>query len=275
MHDHLRNLVRRAFLSREKTRRPQQPRQAVRPRSRPLLPLPLLTTEDGRFEKLAVSTSSYGLFHRLPLEIRHMILAEASGYRTVHIDLAFDNPLVRQPSLAASSGSSPDKSRHCGLGISLVPDKSQPKQWQWFACVCHRGAEWTAAERKDNWQDLGRAIGLHDDECIKGTVCWCGTEASQGVGGDSCFLGIMGWLLSFRSACVEGLEALFSTSTFQFSGLDLQLHLPRLIYPRLLRPNYQPGASLGRSRASPWTAPSGPGAVKSISCRAGRGWDTA
>ncbi|KAK9444522.1 hypothetical protein VB005_01585 [Metarhizium brunneum] len=235
MSGYFHKLLRRVFRKKAKPRRRQQPRPAIQLRPIPHLPLPVLTAEDGIFEKLTVSGTKYGLFHRLPLEIRRIILAEAFGYRTIHIDLAFDHPLVRRPSLTAPTSSSPDDARHCGLGIKLVPDTSQPRRWQWFGCVCHRRAEWTAAEREKNWWNLGRTIGLHDDECIKGTICWCNTGADQGTGSDSCFIGIMGWLLSCRSACAEGLETLFSTSTFHISSLDLLLHLPELIYPRFLR----------------------------------------
>ncbi|TWU71664.1 hypothetical protein ED733_000627 [Metarhizium rileyi] len=119
--------------------------------------------------------------------------------------------------------------------ILILPlvTRCQPKLWQWFGCVCHRRAEWTIAERKDNWWNLGHSIGLHDDECPKGTVY---TEADQGFHRSySCFIGIIGWLLSCRSACIDGLQALLSTSTFHVFGLDLLLHLPELIYPRFLQ----------------------------------------
>ncbi len=44
---------------------------------------------------------------------------------------------------------------------------------------------------------------------------------------DACFIGIIGWLLFWRSACREGLDASFS----HFPSWHLMLNLPRLISP--------------------------------------------
>lgn len=216
--------------------RPPAKRRILEARPVPNIPLPILTPRDGILETLRPSGIEYGIFHRLPSEIRLLILAEAFGYRTIHIDFRFDHPLVRQ-SLAGSSSTSPEEPRHCGIGSELIPDEDQPKGWQWFSCACHRRAEWTVEERKKYWWELGNTIGVHDDECIKGKSCGRNPDTGQGVEctRDTCFIGIMSWLLSCRSACIEGLEAFFSTTTFHFSGTDLMLHMPKLMYPHLLQ----------------------------------------
>lgn len=188
---------------------------------------------DGNIlEKLTPSESDYGLFHRLPLEIRHLILAEAFGFRTIHIDLSFGYPLERKET---PSSTLLKERRHCDLGSKLVPDENQPKGWQWFGCVCHRRSEWVAEECEEykfRWD--ARMPGVHDDGCLRGVICSCETGTEQDHELDPCFIGIMGWLLSCHSACTEGLDALFSTCTFHISSFDLLLHLPKLIYPRLL-----------------------------------------
>lgn len=216
--------------------KPKPSRRAPESRPVPDIPLPVLTTKDGILETLKPSGIAYGLFHRLPSEIRLLILAEAFGHRTIHIDLSFGHPLVRR-SLAGSSSISPEGSRHGGIGSELIPDESQPKGWQWLGCVCHRRTDWTVAERKKYWWKISNTIGLYDDECLKGQLCGCNPEPGEysECEGDPCFIGIMSWLLSCRSACIEGLEALFSTSTFHISGTDLLLNLPKLVYPHLLQ----------------------------------------
>ncbi|KAK2616604.1 hypothetical protein QQS21_000427 [Conoideocrella luteorostrata] len=210
---------------------PQRPRRPIVLRYVPDQPLPVLTAADDLFESLPPSGSAYGLFSRLLPEIRRLILAEAFGYRTIHIDLTFDHPLVRRSSAPLQGSSSKQSLPHCGIGSALVRDGAQPKHWQWFGCVCHRRAEWTVAEREQNWGILSPTIGLHDDECLEGTMCSCSAELER----SSCFIGIMGWLLSCRSAFIEGLEALFLTNTIHISSLDLLLHFPKLVYPRLLQ----------------------------------------
>jgi hypothetical protein len=40
---------------------------------------------------------NYGLFQRLPRELRQLILTQAFGKRTLHVHLAYDHPLVRMP----------------------------------------------------------------------------------------------------------------------------------------------------------------------------------
>ena len=43
---------------------------------------------------------NYGLFQRLPLEIRQQILVHTFGNRALHVDITYDHPLVRKSPLA-------------------------------------------------------------------------------------------------------------------------------------------------------------------------------
>lgn len=129
---------------------------------------------------------NYGVFAKLPLELRRQILIDALGGRRLHIHLAFDRPLERKrplqgagpgaeatPSsrwkgLALAAGrklmkrkakqqqhqqqqeqQQPTKpENHCGLRSQLVRNKERPRCWQWFGCVCHRQEELSPAERR-------------------------------------------------------------------------------------------------------------------------------
>ncbi len=112
------------------------------------------------------------IFDRLPVELRDQILIFAFGDRTIHIDLQFDLPKL------------PDSSRHLAhahVSVSGETDWMAPPRWAWWSSVCHRNL---AAEP---W----------DDRCQSGSprkIC-CGIYP-----GDSCFLGVMGWLLTCRQA---------------------------------------------------------------------------
>lgn len=103
-------------------------------RNRDLFPLlaadrPSILTPSTSSEHL-VTFDSYGLFQRLSYEIRRSILIEASGERTLHMDLEFDHPLARK------SGPQTDI-RHCDLDVNLTQNTNIRKGWQWFGCVCH------------------------------------------------------------------------------------------------------------------------------------------
>lgn len=156
---------------------------------------------DSDWPKIPPTTGNYGLFGRLPWEIRQQILGEAFGGRTLHIDLTFDHPLIRTSPSHGNRESKSDKNAraHCGFGSELVRDPKQPKGWQWFGCVCHR----RLAHVDQEWMLEGhRMIEPYQDECIPGDpigklvrchdeVCLCESE---------CFVGVMGWLLTCRQA---------------------------------------------------------------------------
>lgn len=178
-----------------------------------------------------VAATNYGLFQKLPLELRQQILGHAFGHQTLHVDLTCDHPLTRRTKPPA-----PPKTRrwkftptpandingralrtHAGLESELFRDTSQPKQWQWFSCVCHR----RMVPRHEDDEDDGprfrkRKIEPCDDGCIPGdrickrrrrantrseSLCFCeSTDASA----SECFIGAMGWLLACRQAYVAG-----------------------------------------------------------------------
>ncbi|OBT97676.1 hypothetical protein VE01_04594 [Pseudogymnoascus verrucosus] len=201
----------------------------------PLLPAdrPSILTPSTSSENL-VSFDNYGLFQRLPYEIRRSILIEAFGGRTLHMDLEFNHPLVRK------SGTQTEIS-HCDLDSNLIRDTDIRKGWQWFGCVCHR--------REDgHCGSLFRSLfGTREGELIpKGRpwedTCWRGipnpSECGllRGKDGPSkCFIGIIGWLLACRQAYADGIDVLFATNTFHLKSPDLLEHLQRMVLPQRLR----------------------------------------
>ncbi|KAL5353303.1 hypothetical protein ACLOAV_001339 [Pseudogymnoascus australis] len=203
----------------------------------PLLPAdrPSILTPSTSSEHL-VSFDSYGLFQRLPYEIRRRILVEAFGGRTLHMDLEFNHPLVRK------SGPQTEIS-HCDLGSNLIRDTNIRKGWQWFGCVCHRPDEWPAGSTFDSmlgqpWKDGERKPKTRpcEDRCCRGTPnpSECGPLRGEGQY-SQCFIGIMGWLLACRQAYADGIDILFSTNTFHLKSPDLQQNLQRIILPQRLR----------------------------------------
>ncbi|KAJ5561366.1 hypothetical protein N7461_000127 [Penicillium sp. DV-2018c] len=140
----------------------------------PPLPFLSLPTIPPPTEACAQSyLSNYGLFGRLPLEIRQEILVFAFGQRTLHVDLRYEPPYPPQAQA--------DK--------KLGPDYAQQSTWQWFSCECHR------------WTKLSDALVAHQD---------------------------------VRPPYEDGMEILFTTNTFHFSGLELQQNLSRLLPPKRL-----------------------------------------
>ncbi|KAK4237795.1 hypothetical protein C8A03DRAFT_15678 [Achaetomium macrosporum] len=202
---------------------------------------------------------NYGLFQTLPLEVRQQILVHAFGNRTLHVDLTYDHPLVRKPQskknrmrtlLSARANEKVARRRHCGLGSDLVRDTSQPKQWQWFGCVCHR----RVVQADPIWagdpgpQPPMRRLEPCNDGCITaprfmknpsewGTLCRCEpivVHSDRHMADHECFIGIMGWLLACRQAYVDGIDILYRTNAFHISSLPLLLNLPRLMPPHHL-----------------------------------------
>lgn len=132
---------------------------------------------------------NYGMFGRLPYELRRQILIEAFGSRRLHIHLSYGYPLSRKPTTALDR-------KHCGLGIEVVPDHAQPLAWQWFGCVCHRPARYSEheLEQRKAADKLPEGIEPCDDRCLDASFCDCDQA------GPSCFVGVMGWLLACRQA---------------------------------------------------------------------------
>jgi hypothetical protein len=163
----------------------------------PLLPLHRPRDITPSPDEAVIVTAHYGLFQRLPYEIRYAVLVAAFGSRTLHLDLRFDYPLVcRSPEPQSSETIGP----HCGLGSELVRDTRVPQRWQWFSCVCHRRLEWTEAEAEVM---LAQTIKPCDDRCLAATLCTCEGREQLADQASSCFVGVMGWLLACRQAYVE------------------------------------------------------------------------
>ncbi|OBT68352.1 hypothetical protein VE03_02958 [Pseudogymnoascus sp. 23342-1-I1] len=207
----------------------------------PLLPAdrPSILTPSTSSEHL-VSFDNYGLFQRLPHEIRRIILIKAFGGRTLHMDLEFKHPLVRKPGPQTEIS-------HCDLESSLTRDTNLPKGWQWFGCICHRPDVWP--EGSYYGSPLGsRPFGIKEleqhipktrpceDRCYRGTPNpnECGPLREKGQS-SQCFIGIMGWLLACRQAYADGIDILFSTNTFHLKSPDLLQQLQRTILPQRLR----------------------------------------
>lgn len=147
------------------------------PRRRPSILTPSTSSEH------LVSFDSYGLFQRLPYETRRLILIEAFGGRTLHMDLDFAYPPKRKS----------------GPQTNLTTD-TDTMNWQWLGCVCHRPVEWPECS---NFGSLfGRPYSMRECEWIRKTrPCGDRCRPMQRVDRSSeCFIGIMGWLLACRQA---------------------------------------------------------------------------
>jgi hypothetical protein len=121
--------------------------------------------------------NNYGLFGRLPLEIRQEILVCAFGQRTLHVDLRY-GPLY--PPQAQTDN-------------KLRPDHVQQSTWRWFSCECHR------------WMKLSDALVAHqnvrppfDDHCVPTRLYSRGYTGPPVPAG--CSIGVMGWLLACHMA---------------------------------------------------------------------------
>lgn len=222
--------------------------------SQPVQPLPLLPLTqrplipvDSDASNTASSPSpdsNYGAFSRLPAEIRLLILTYAFGDRTIHVDLSWRHPLVRQ-----SLKSNPQEvtKRHCGLGQELIEDETKPKRWQWFSCVCHRSLE-TEEIGKIAFFKFESRIWPFEDECLSGKLCDCGCSDARELG--DCFLGATGWMLACRGAYADGMDVLFSTNTFYISSTSLLLNIRRLLPAQWVNKIKSAQLAVGRPRRS-------------------------
>lgn len=183
------------------------------PSELPYLPAerPSNLTPSSSQESLVLSGSSdCAFFQRLPFEIRRLILIEAFGNYTLHMDLIHGYPLpphserMRDPKLVP---------RHAQLTWPEPAPEPEPsrfrkrkpkqvEQWRWQGCVCH---------------DFPFGIcnnGPWNDNCRIGVIGpgpWTFEELEKGdcdpsldrSRRSSCFLSIMGWLLSCKQASVS------------------------------------------------------------------------
>lgn len=165
----------------------------------PFLPPPPSYNENGTSQDAAatVPTLHNGtFFERLSPDLRRMILIEAFGDRTIHIDLRLDRPLRPRP---------PRKRMHAG-GVDVLAqgdgwyrETKKPRAWQWYSCVCHRDPE-SFVER---WHGAGEGpMASHParDTCLRRRPQSC--DSPPGDTGDMsrCFLGVTGWLMTCRQA---------------------------------------------------------------------------
>lgn len=171
---------------------------ALAPR-RPVTPSPEDTCE--------TSQPSSIFFSRLPAEVRSMVLKEAFGGQTIHIDRYFDHPRQRQaacPSWCPSSmGDNADLERsqrppcpkpHTGhWGITSYRLKSKSQQWR--SSVCHRNPP-ASDVFHPSWIESWRQP--YDDSCRRGNKQHC--DAWPGKWPLKCTVGAMGWLRSCRHA---------------------------------------------------------------------------
>ncbi|KFY47842.1 hypothetical protein V495_01787 [Pseudogymnoascus sp. VKM F-4514 (FW-929)] len=207
--------------------------------SLPFLPVkrPNILTPSPSRENLVSSMDNYGVFQRLPLEIRRAILIEAFGGRSLHMHLSYDYPLIRKSKPQTTT------TTHCGLGSNLTRNSKRRESWQWFGCVCHRPDYWPEKSPYSSPFPNMNKIGTVDlksrpdqDVCLSGVVndgvnSECGPPGEE----DKCFIGVMGWLLACRQSYVDGIDVLFTTNTFHLEGDDLLQHLPGLLLPQRLR----------------------------------------
>jgi hypothetical protein len=166
------------------------------PPALPFLPTPFF--RQSNLSRADENPSNYGLFAILTRELRRQILVNAFGNRTLHIDLSYSHPLVR--TAGASSAPPTSGHRHCRLFSVLVPDRSSPKRWQWFGCVCHRRGDYSASEREQRYASMQvlQTVEPCDDGCLEASEAMCICPAAESS--ESCFLGGMGWLLSCQEA---------------------------------------------------------------------------
>jgi hypothetical protein len=120
---------------------------------------------------------SYGLFSRLPTELRREILkCVYGGARTLHLDLVYGHARVRK---RQDSFLLDDDSDHLYYGSisALVPDTTRSKHWHWSACVCHRTRyrQWTPhlVAGRSNIHRLFESVEPFEDQCLQGFVCSC------------------------------------------------------------------------------------------------------
>ncbi|KAI1453527.1 hypothetical protein F4805DRAFT_461629 [Annulohypoxylon moriforme] len=201
------------------------------PNTPPLLPAhrAFITPSPSQSHLSASSHNSSPFFHLLPPEIRRLILLEAFGERTVHLDLVFSHPPFF---LSAEEQVRRRHVSHCGIDVGPRKfhkrDTARPKAWRWFSCVCHRDFEWCVRERARGSKETAVLMAEpHYDTCLVGTAAYCDSWRGETPG--KCFVGVMGWLLACRQAYVEGIDVLYSTNSFHISNSDMMYTLPNLL----------------------------------------------
>ncbi|KAI1373925.1 hypothetical protein F4677DRAFT_183936 [Hypoxylon crocopeplum] len=174
------------------------------------------------------ATANSQFFQSLPPEIRHRILIEAFGERTLHLDLRLEHPLKKDGRVVDAR---PKRHANAQLFHPSLRDTSRRREWTWWSSECHH----RSPSRNFHRQPPG--VGLRSEEpaldhCrdpsgLPPSSC----ELYPGRVPDKCFIGVGGWLLACRQAYVEGVHVLYSTNRFHIAYAELALRLPRLLPP--------------------------------------------
>ncbi|CAG9936313.1 unnamed protein product [Clonostachys rosea f. rosea IK726] len=182
-------------------------------------------------------------FDRLPAEIRRLILIEAFGHRTLHMNLEFQHPFH-----LVDAKSDDLSNTHAGIEYSAVASAdgsmtgppshlltSEARQWTWFGCVCHRIPPTCSAlsyGRRRSWP-IGHGIASepNGDCCLEGAGT-CNEWPGEWPG--KCQIGALGWLLSCRQAYLEGMDVLYRTNTIHIASAPLLHYLPDIMTPNVL-----------------------------------------
>ncbi|CAH0058056.1 unnamed protein product [Clonostachys solani] len=199
-------------------------------------------------EIAATLTPTSAGFFGLPAEIRHAILVQAFGGRTMHMSLEFQHPFFI--TMFDRYG---DSRIACHAKIERLVTVSDshlrtdlPKEWVWFGCVCHRssyrdvgGLRSYGAFRnpqaysdthvpvlRSSRMDCSDTCEPKDDRCTEGTGrC----KAWPGNWPDKCQVGAIGWLLTCRQAYVEGFNVLYRTNTIHIASPALHRHMQSIL----------------------------------------------
>ncbi|ROV88633.1 hypothetical protein VMCG_10315 [Cytospora schulzeri] len=227
---------------------------AVRPRR-------LTLTSSAASDEVDAARGHYGLFGRLPLEIRQQILTEAFGNRMLHMAFKRYWPPDHPPPYTTLATLPPPRTGWRGLADDLkrrVTGKGRtvPKcneccyrfpdcgvHIKMASSVCHRPVDVVDDVRWNMWfmsdwgiwsakrtPDMDNCMGHVTDET---SDCICTQWPTERRALD-CWVGVTGWLLACRQAYSDAIEILFATNGFHFSGSVLIPNLPRLVSPQRL-----------------------------------------
>ncbi|CAG9987997.1 unnamed protein product [Clonostachys byssicola] len=179
-----------------------------------------------------------GSFFSLASEIRHLILREAFGDQTVHLDLDFRHPFKTLSSnkeeLELKRIQYPNF-MHANISANILGppyDRSLPKSWMWFSCVCHRchPSDQLSYGRKAN-ASTPDACEPRCDNCLRaGGLC----REYPGEWPSKCFIGISGWLLTCRQAYREGIDVLYGMNTIHIQSPSLICGIEDFLSPNIL-----------------------------------------
>lgn len=156
----------------------------------------------------------------LPPEIRSLVIIEAFGNRTLHMDLVFEPPPVQLRSV--------DPLSHVNYK-SLRRNALRPSTWEWWGSECRDGPLQIWDKPVDSISNKPRPA---DDLCGHD-----GTQTIYGMARPAPGrrpIEVLGWLLSCREAYLETVNVLYGNNTLHIARTYLFLGLPRLFMPERL-----------------------------------------